>query len=80
MAVPHAHLLGVVSSRNCSPCSFVCDVIASRACSNNLAPRLTDADITAIKQSREAGERLIRAYGMMLDFYGMELVNARTGE
>ena len=48
-------------------------------CSNMLAPKLTDADIATMKADVAIGKRLIRAYRLILDFYGMNLVDEMTG-
>jgi hypothetical protein len=44
-----------------------------------MSPRLTDDDIKSMKADTTIGRRLIQSYKLMLDFYGMKLVDARTG-
>ncbi|XP_026553176.1 opioid growth factor receptor isoform X2 [Pseudonaja textilis] len=44
------------------------------------AKRLTHQEIEAFKKSKEVMERFIRAYKLMLKFYGIELINEETGE
>lgn len=44
------------------------------------AKELTIQEIKSFKLSSVAKERLIEAYKMMLDFYGIQLVNEETGE
>ena len=44
-----------------------------------LAPKLTDVDIATMKADVAIDKRLIRAYRLILDFYGMNLVNEMTG-
>ncbi|XP_065610676.1 opioid growth factor receptor isoform X2 [Cyrtonyx montezumae] len=47
---------------------------------NLRAKPLTCQEIEAFKKSKEVMERFIRAYQLMLRFYGIILVNQRTGE
>ncbi|XP_042688380.1 opioid growth factor receptor isoform X1 [Centrocercus urophasianus] len=47
---------------------------------NFRAKPLTCQEIEALKKSEEAMERFIRAYRLMLRFYGIILVNQETGE
>ncbi|XP_069740559.1 opioid growth factor receptor-like protein 1 [Narcine bancroftii] len=44
------------------------------------AKELTIQEIKLFRQSNVAQERLVDAYKMMLDFYGIKLVNEETGE
>ncbi|XP_041061194.1 opioid growth factor receptor-like protein 1 isoform X2 [Carcharodon carcharias] len=46
---------------------------------NWYAKELTSHEIELFKESKDAKKRLIEAYKMMLDFYGIELVNQETG-
>ncbi|XP_078410936.1 uncharacterized protein LOC144688354 isoform X2 [Cetorhinus maximus] len=46
---------------------------------NWYAKELTSHEIELFKESEDAKKRLIEAYKMMLDFYGIELVNQETG-
>jgi L-rhamnose isomerase len=48
--------------------------------SNSDALPLTDDDVTQMKASDVVAAELITNYRIMLDFYGMVLVDARTGE
>ncbi|XP_033009592.1 opioid growth factor receptor [Lacerta agilis] len=41
---------------------------------------LTCQEIQAFKKSEEVMARFVRAYKLMLDFYGIELLNEKTGE
>ncbi|XP_053250443.1 opioid growth factor receptor [Podarcis raffonei] len=41
---------------------------------------LTCQEIQAFKKSKEVMARFVRAYKLMLDFYGIELLNEKTGE
>ncbi|XP_032808577.1 uncharacterized protein LOC116941536 isoform X1 [Petromyzon marinus] len=47
---------------------------------NPYAAVLTKEEIEKFKESKEVQGRLMRAYRMMLDFYGIMLVNEETGE
>jgi hypothetical protein len=47
--------------------------------SNSDALPLTDDDVTQMKASDVVAAELITNYRIMLDFYGMVLVDARTG-
>ncbi|NXM01081.1 OGFR factor, partial [Tyrannus savana] len=47
---------------------------------NWLAKPLTSQEIQAFKRSEEVMERFVRAYELMLRFYGIILVNKKTGE
>ncbi|KAM3841268.1 opioid growth factor receptor [Vipera latastei] len=47
---------------------------------NFYAKRLTCQEIEAFKKSKEVMERFIRAYKLMLKFYGISLVSEETGE
>ncbi|XP_050169832.1 opioid growth factor receptor isoform X2 [Myiozetetes cayanensis] len=47
---------------------------------NWLAKPLTSQEIEAFKRSEEVMERFVRAYELMLRFYGIVLVNKKTGE
>ncbi|KAM6457196.1 opioid growth factor receptor isoform 2-T3 [Liasis olivaceus] len=44
------------------------------------AKRLTRQEIEAFKKSEEVMERFVRAYKLMLSFYGVNLINKETGE
>ena len=44
------------------------------------APGLSDADVVAMQGDVKVSVLLIKSYRMMLDFYGMILVNERTGD
>ncbi|XP_060086630.1 opioid growth factor receptor [Heteronotia binoei] len=44
------------------------------------AKLLTCKEIQAFKKSKEVMERFVRAYKLMLGFYGIELINEETGE
>ncbi|XP_072371429.1 uncharacterized protein [Scyliorhinus torazame] len=46
---------------------------------NWFAKELTKCEIKLFKESDDAKRRLIEAYKMMLDFYGIKLVNRETG-
>jgi hypothetical protein len=48
-------------------------------CSNYDAPVLLDDDVDAMKSNIEVGENLILSYDMMLDFFGMKLLDVRSG-
>lgn len=41
---------------------------------------MTTDEIKQMKKDPEVQERLYRSFEMMLDFYGMKLVNRQTGE
>ncbi|NWW73525.1 OGFR factor, partial [Climacteris rufus] len=47
---------------------------------NSRAKPLTQQEIQAFRNSKEVMERFIRAYELMLGFYGINLVNKETGE
>jgi hypothetical protein len=47
---------------------------------NPYAQPLTKAGAVAIRDNLEASKRVIRSYRQMLDFYGWQLLNERTGE
>ncbi|XP_063153027.1 opioid growth factor receptor [Candoia aspera] len=47
---------------------------------NFYAKRLTHQEIEAFKKSKEVMERFVRAYKLMLRFYGINLINEETGE
>ncbi|NXX13882.1 OGFR factor, partial [Podargus strigoides] len=47
---------------------------------NCCARRLTTQEIQAFKKSKEVMQRFIRAYQLMLRFYGIILTNEETGE
>uniref|UniRef100_A0A8C3RRP8 Opioid growth factor receptor n=1 Tax=Chelydra serpentina TaxID=8475 RepID=A0A8C3RRP8_CHESE len=44
------------------------------------AKPLTCKEIQAFKQSKEVMQRFVRAYKLMLDFYGINLIDQETGE
>ncbi|XP_070600583.1 opioid growth factor receptor [Erythrolamprus reginae] len=44
------------------------------------AKRVTRKEIEAFKKSKEVMERFVRAYKLMLKFYGINLINEETGE
>ncbi|XP_015746128.1 opioid growth factor receptor-like protein 1 isoform X2 [Python bivittatus] len=44
------------------------------------AKRLTRQEIEAFKKSEEVMKRFVRAYKLMLSFYGVNLINKETGE
>ena len=77
MVVSDAHILDVVSPPFCTLALGMTH--PSPRCSNMYAPNLKDDDVLAIKQSPKMGERLIESYELILDFYGMRLLNKATG-
>uniref|UniRef100_UPI00398EC7C2 opioid growth factor receptor-like protein 1 isoform X2 n=1 Tax=Pristiophorus japonicus TaxID=55135 RepID=UPI00398EC7C2 len=44
------------------------------------AKELTRSEIKLFRENKDVKRRLIKAYRMMLDFYGIELVNQKSGE
>ncbi|KAM4572050.1 uncharacterized protein V3H82_011560 [Fundulus diaphanus] len=47
---------------------------------NYMASELTKKEIEAFKENEDAKRRLVEAYELMLGFYGIRLVNKKTGE
>ena len=47
---------------------------------NGEASALTKEESKRMRASEEIGERFVKSYQMMLDFYGMELDNLESGE
>jgi len=47
---------------------------------NSESQPLTENEAKMMRSSDEIAQRLIKSYQLMLDFYGIELVNAKTGQ
>jgi len=52
----------------------------NRQGSNPLAQELNKAEAKAIREDIECAKRVLTSYKMMLNFYGIKLVNEQTGE